>query len=169
MRKVLFLLAAAAAVPLTASAAQDDRKIVVVAKPISVAAWSTMIGKRINAHLVYPTPPSNELRATGVSSVAFQCSEDGRPAGVALLRKSGSRALDGAALRAVSEVRTLHPLPEGVHGSRKFRANIIFASDRAGQMRLAREVASEMAATRVAEPGGVPILLAVAAAAPIAR
>ena len=129
MRKsILLAFAATSFLTSPADARKHEQAIVVEAQPTALARWSTSVSGMLEDGLRYPQPMGGQMPATGSVSVRFQCSEDGRPAALALHRKSGSRALDLAAMRAVSGVKTLHPMPAGLPSNQTFEANILFAS-----------------------------------------
>lgn len=120
-----------ALVALTASPAlarHREKSIVVQAEQTPLALWSTDVSRQLEKKLRYPEPMGGELPATGIASVRFQCSPDGRPASLVLSRKSGSRALDREAIRAIGAIQSLHPLPAGVKPDQHFEANILFAT-----------------------------------------
>lgn len=62
-------------------------------------------------------------------TVKFLCSESGAPSDVTLVKSSGSKQLDAAALRAVKKVVSLHPLPDGMLSTQKYQAMLLFAKD----------------------------------------
>ncbi|MFC4295909.1 energy transducer TonB [Novosphingobium tardum] len=93
----------------------------------SVAQWSSGMTDKINQNLELPRRVLNES-TDGTVSVAFLCSEDGTPAALRVIHRSGNSTLDRAALRAVSRIPTMHPLPQGIDHGQRFQANIIFAS-----------------------------------------
>lgn len=65
------------------------------------------IRRRIQEALVYP-PLARRRAVEGESEIAFEIAPSGAPAGIELVRSSGSTLLDAAAQRAV---RAAAPLP----------------------------------------------------------
>jgi periplasmic protein TonB len=105
----------------------------------NVAQWSQRIGHSLNQQIVYPRQMGIANFNEGVARVGFHCSEDGRPDGVSLIRSSGSRDLDRAAMQAVQSIRTLHPLPDGVSHERGMEAWVAFAPDEESLQRMTRD------------------------------
>ncbi|RZL02395.1 MAG: hypothetical protein EOO89_29565, partial [Pedobacter sp.] len=94
------------------SADARDRDITVVAKSLTLAAWSKNITAKIEDGLHYPSRMGSGRSFSGIVSVRFHCSDTDAPTDVVVYRKSGERSLDVAATRAVSQIRTLHPMPK---------------------------------------------------------
>lgn len=67
------------------------------------------IRRRIQDALVYP-PLARRRSLEGESEVAFEIAPGGAPAGIALVRSSGSTLLDRAAERAVRDAAPLPPV-----------------------------------------------------------
>lgn len=133
---VLYCLIAASTLPGTATASpkqdgakQDgqSRTIVVQASPVTLKQWSKTISNRLEDGIRYPAPMWATDIDSGIVTVRFQCGEDGRPTALTLNRKSGSGALNRAAMRAVSHIKTLHPLPAGLKPTQVYEAHILFA------------------------------------------
>lgn len=123
-----------ALVTLTAAPAfarHKDKSIVVQAEQTPLELWSSDVTRQLERKLRYPKPMGGELPATGIAAVRFQCSPDGRPAGLVLSRKSGTHALDREAMRAIGAIKTLHPMPAGLRPDQRFEANILFAASMA--------------------------------------
>jgi TonB family protein len=142
--RLILTAAAVCGLNVTSYAADDNRAIVVVAAPITFARWSGNVTRRIENNLTYPTV-FGKLDPTGIVSVAFSCSEEGLPTTVSLYRTSGNRGLDRAAMRAVRQIKTLHPMPKAFRSNQKFVANILFATSQDNfdkQVRLLRSDAS---------------------------
>lgn len=130
-----------------ASDAQNSRSqndpIVVSSERLTLASWSNTFAKRLDRNLDYPSRSFREERPSGVVSVSFRCSEDGRPSTIAVSRKSGDADLDHAAMRAVSRIKTLHPMPVSFKPDQKFRADILFATSEAQHDRQIRQLREE--------------------------
>jgi periplasmic protein TonB len=121
---------------------------ITVAAPDSLAHWTAQVSRDLDAHLVYPNMVGRDNPPEGAVRVGFQCSETGAPSHVTLLQSSRSRDLDQAALHAVQNISTLHPLPVDVTHDRAMEAWVFFASDqdRVGTMKRALERQVQVAA-----------------------
>jgi TonB family protein len=126
MKTLVCLSLAVAGTIAAAAPAQEGRDVVVVAKPITLAQWTAGVGSQIDKVLRYPTDIMNE-NMSGIASVRFQCSDDGKPTAMTVSRKSGWRDLDREAVRAVAKLKTMHPLPDGLKHDQHYVANILFA------------------------------------------
>lgn len=127
MKGIVIALAVTGLMAAAAPAKRSEKNIVVKA-PVTLVEWSSGVSKQLDGILRYPNPGVGQMPPSGLASVRFQCSEDGRPAAVTLSRKSGSRDLDREALRVVSHLKTLHPLPPGIRHDQLYVANILFAT-----------------------------------------
>lgn len=96
---------------------------------ITFAQWTKRIQGELNRNLEYPTGLFGREPAAGEVRIKFNCSDSGRPDKVSLQKSSGSSALDGAALRAVQHIVTLHPLPDGFGHDRRYVAVVLFDID----------------------------------------
>lgn len=133
------LLAAFAAVSLAGSASSQDKdadQIVIQASIApSMAEWRQTVGQKLSNAMAFPwTYPALNF-PEGTVSVHFTPGADGRPVSAGLVSSSGNGSLDRAALRAVSAIKTLHPLPAHFGNGVPIRANFIFASDEASLRR----------------------------------
>lgn len=161
MKQLALVSIALVACP-SAATANPHQDIVAVAPNPSVAQWTDALSHRLEGALRYPYAFREPTPSGGVS-VTFKCSEDGAPAAIRVVRRSGSSRLDRAAVAAIHRIKSLHPLPAGMSRNQLFQANIIFAAD---ERILAREQAALGAAFRrssqdiaLGEPR--PLLLAV--------
>lgn len=94
---------------------------------VTLSIWSARFSNALDRELRYPAPIRGDWR-TGVVYVKFHCSESGAPADVAIYKSSGAHVLDAAAIRAVKNIATLHPLPGGMKNDQAFRAVVLFSS-----------------------------------------
>lgn len=127
-----YVLLAAAAVCLISTPAQsrDDAQIVIKGSTVpSLDHWRSSLAWRLSTAMVYPRSYPEWRAPEGTVSVHFTCDENGRPVSGALQESSGNARLDRAALRAVTAVRGLGPLPMQVAPGATIRANFIFATD----------------------------------------
>lgn len=126
MRYALVAAIAACALLPGTSVAQQNEGITIEGRQSTVNKWKQNISRDLEQGLRQPLGAQREI-PSGAVSVAFQCSEDGKPVGIAVIQKSGSRRLDRLAVRAVTRIRSLHPLPDGITAGRPFQANIAVA------------------------------------------
>ncbi len=125
----LLALAPLLAAPAIAGGHSQEPPITVQGQHETVAQWSDRVGHSLDRGLAYPKPMGTANYNQGLAKVAFHCSQDGRPDGVALISSSGSRDLDRAAMQAVQRIQTLHPLPDGIGHDRAIQAWVAFAPD----------------------------------------
>lgn len=99
------------------------------ARIVTIREWGERVQKLLDKELRYPEPMAGAPVPTGIVRVKFNCSDTGRPDQVTLLKKSGYSALDREAVRAVSRIVSLHPLPSGFKPDQHYEAAIVFAAD----------------------------------------
>jgi protein TonB len=151
--KSYLAIAAIVTVSGPAQAAQQQRKspVVVTAPTLTVDQWSANMTRSLERQLRHAVHSNGPRPNEGLVRVNFRCSEDGTPSAVALASSSGHRDLDRAALRVVSNIPTLHPLPQGITHDQRFAALILFANDQLSynrQMAVLREDAARENASR---------------------
>jgi len=95
---------------------------------VTMAEWSKRVQAELQRQMVYPTGPGRET-ASGMTRITFNCSEDGRPSNVRLLKGSGTASVDRAALRAIGGMASLHPLPTGFAPATRYEALVLFTHD----------------------------------------
>lgn len=131
-----------AMVPFSGAAGKgQDTEINVTAQHRSLTDWTARTGQMLSQKLQYPAIIAGPQE--GVVAVKFMCSDSGAPTGIALLKSSGSAQLDRAAMRGVSRIATLHPLPSGLAPSQKYVATILFAQSQGSYVRQIRKLESE--------------------------
>lgn len=118
--------------------ASNGADIHVTAKQTELKDWTRRTGKLLSDQLRYPVILAGPQQ--GVVTVKFMCSDTGAPSHVALLKSSGSSRLDAAAIRGVSRIKTLHPLPTGLGPSQHYAATILFATDQGSYVRQIRQL-----------------------------
>ena len=136
----LVLLASVAFLATPALSQNDDANpmVITAASRPTVAVWSQKIAQQLDRHLVYPRAFGHTDYPEGTVSVRFSCGDDGKPASVVLFRGSGNRLIDRAAVRAIAQMESLHPMPVAIRHNSTFQANIILAAD---EQSLARQQA----------------------------
>lgn len=134
MAGATLLLTAAFCATQASSQALPDRASMMMhttpGKLVTMAEWTERMHHVLEHELRYPVAFGEERIGTGTVRVKFNCSDSGRPDKVSLLKTSGDKALDRAALTAVRRMASLHPLPTGFKRDQKFEAVVIFATDR---------------------------------------
>ncbi|MGK2910567.1 MAG: energy transducer TonB family protein [Sphingobium sp.] len=136
MKHIVKALTAASALMLAPTAALAGTRHLdhASATPLTLAKWAKHITTLVDQRLDYPDFGAGQVRE-GVVTVKFLCSESGAPSDVKLLKSSGSKQLDRAALKAVREVVSLHPLPDGMLSTQKYQAMLLFAKDQVSHKR----------------------------------
>lgn len=99
------------------------------AEQVTLAAWTGRMNVMLDREISRSSAIWSKVANEGVVRVKFNCSENGRPDKVTLLKGSGNAALDAQALHAVERLASLHPLPTGFKPDQKFVAVLVFASD----------------------------------------
>jgi TonB family protein len=155
-----FVAAALAASLLLPAAIQADDPIIVESRNIAQQAWVARLASDLDAKLRYPRMTGSRTFPVGGVSISFQCGSDGRPESMVIARKSGSRILDRAALRAVEKLSGLHPLPTGFASNQPVRADIVFADSPENASKLANSLQQDNARRELARKPGVPRELA---------
>lgn len=112
---------------------------------VSLALWSSRVTRALEQGLSYPSGLLGKASNEGVVTVKFNCSDNGSPGSVALEKSSGSRDLDAAALRAVSHIATLHPLPDGIVHGQKFEALVLFATSENSKYTMMKKISKDVA------------------------
>lgn len=140
--KLLFctLLAVPLLLPVPALA-QSSPSIDVIAPtivPPTLDGWAEHTGALLSQRLRYPIILAGPDE--GIVQVKFVCSDNGTAADVALLNSSGSRQLDNAAMRAVRNIPSLHPLPAGIGMGQRYVATILFATSQSSHDRQVRDL-----------------------------
>ena len=156
VRRAVLPLTALLFVPLTSLDARQPPDDIVVVAPVDaeVRAWSMRVGENIGQQMRFPRDLGPTTDPEGLVEVTFECSKDGRPSNVSLLRTSGSRRLDHAGMMAVERIRSLHPLPRGIDHGQAYKAQLLFATDDGSGRRY-----DELAALRAsADRGNAAIL-----------
>ncbi len=80
------------------------------------------------------------VRGTGVAQVLFRCGPDGKPINISFYRKDDDLDVNRLAVRAVSKIRTMHPLPSGISEDQQYMANIIVARNYSEYMDLSEDL-----------------------------
>lgn len=133
-----------------ATAAQED---VVVTAP-TLEQWSAKMARELERNIDYPPPYHGRQYSEGVTRIRFACSETGAPAELSVLRSSGDRRLDKAALRAVGRIKTMHPLPAGITHDQRYAAVILFAASELSRDEQMRALMKEPETRRLAAGSG---------------
>lgn len=116
------------ALPVAAPAFGQHAEHSTAGKLVTLSEWTVRMTRLLDQEMRYPRPAFGREAASGMVRVKFNCSEDGRPDKVILLKSSGDPNTDQAALRAVKRLASLHPMPTGFTPEQKFEAVLILAS-----------------------------------------
>jgi protein TonB len=109
---------------------------------VTIAEWSQRMQSELERRMIYPIGTFNK-RPNGMVRIKFNCSEDGRPSNVTLLKSSGNASVDHAAMRAVRKMASLHPLPTGFTPATSYEALVLFATG-AQDLRVAADKAERI-------------------------
>ena len=129
MKLVLLASVAFLATPAISQADTANQMVITAPSKPTVAVWSQQIAQQLDRRLVYPRAIGHADHPEGTVSVRFSCGDDGKPASVVVFRSSGNRLIDRAAVRAIAQMDTLHPMPAAIRHNSTFQANIILAAD----------------------------------------
>ncbi|WP_144096251.1 energy transducer TonB [Croceicoccus sediminis] len=137
--KTTACIMAAAMLTVSAPSAAGDDEIVVAAQP-GMTTWVGKVSEDLSATFERTRIPSLNAIPSDYAQVQFTCDENGKPAQIALVRKSRSGWIDRAALRAVRRLKTMHPLPQNVREGQLYQADFIFAENERAYDRVADAV-----------------------------
>ena len=129
MKLVLVASVAFLAAPALSQTDTANQMVITAPSKPSVVQWAQKIAQQLDRHLVYPRAIGRSDYPEGTVSVRFSCGDDGKPASVVVFRGSGNRLIDRAAVRAIAQMDTLHPMPAVIRHNSTFQANIILAAD----------------------------------------
>ena len=127
MKCALSIMLSGAALLATSSFASPPTGQPATPEAGTLAAWSTRVSAELDQKLPQPQMFPGQPSPSGVVVVKFGCSETGAPSDVAIVKSSGSRSLDWAAMQGIKRVG-LHPLPDGMAHGQRFQAAILFAN-----------------------------------------
>ena len=156
--KRLAILSAASALAVTLLAVPGMSQEIVVSSTRSTDVMIEQVNADLDRQLNIASRRDRQLIGAGIAIVRFQCDENGKPDNVALFRRSGDRAVDRTAMRAVSKLSTLHPLPASLEKDQLFQANIVLAQDYVTLDRLSKKLEREEAARIASSPGERTVL-----------
>lgn len=152
--KLVVAIATAAGLMFTSqSSAKEPEGLTVRGAPVTVTSWVHRLTGELSDNIRFPTQIGRDQPKTGFVSVRFECGPDGKPRNLAIVHQA-DRRLDLQAMRAVSSLRSLHPLPAGMEPGRMMQANVIFADsaeDLQRQTRLLRHAEAARMASSPAE------------------
>jgi TonB family protein len=154
----------------TAQAKTHAPDIRVTAAPTE-PSWAARLSRTLDERMTYPTSLSPYDRPSGFARVLFSMNRDGTIRDMSLLRRSGSRAIDRAAMKAVSQLSGISVLPYSVDQGREIEADLFFADD---EQQLRNMVAENRrwhapASQAIASTDKAPIVLASLARMPDRR
>ncbi len=106
----------------------------------SLDTFVSNVNEDLNRTLNRSTPRTEPVLGTGIVQVLFECGPDGKPTNISYYRKDDNRGVNRLGMRAVSKIRTMHPLPRGVSENQQYMANIIVASNYLEYVDLSKEL-----------------------------
>lgn len=107
----------------------------------SYSTWISSINKDLDRGLFrHRSFDRFASEGSGIVRIRFTCSEEGKPDNISFYSSSGDSRLDRRAWRAVSRIKSLHPMPSGVSDKSIFQANIILAKNQREFYRLYSEL-----------------------------
>lgn len=126
--------------------------------PPTLDGWAEHTGALLSQRLRYPIILAGPDE--GIVQVKFACNDNGTAADIALLNSSGSRQLDNAAMRAIRNIPSLHPLPAGIGAGQRYVATILFATSQSSYDRQIRDLRRNALDnnSRFARRGGNPAI-----------
>lgn len=168
--KLALSAALAASMILPATVTRADNQIVVQSQRLALQKWVGAVSQRLDRSLdrAVRRPMHSYSDIEGFASVSFRCGSDGRPTEMTLNGSSGDKHIGKIAMRAVSGLESLHPLPDSVAPGQRFRANIIIAYDHASLERYARQAKAEEERRESADRGRPDAAIAINVIARIA-
>ncbi len=151
MKKLLFV-AIATSLALTSTGMQAQTDDIVVSSDRSVNKFVEAVSRDLDRSLNrFSRSSFNE--GTGVAQVLFECGPDGKPTNIKMYSRAGDVGVSRQARRAVANIRSLHPLPQGLTNDQLFLANIIIAKDSRQFNELSEEL-NERETNRIAAAKG---------------
>jgi len=127
MKRTVSMILSGAALLATSSFASPPRDQHTGPATATLAAWSARVSAELDQKLPQPEMLPGQPSQSGVVIVKFGCSETGAPSEMAIVKSSGSRSLDRAAMQGIKRIG-LHPLPDGMTHGQRFQAAILFAN-----------------------------------------
>ena len=144
------ITASLAILPTGLSAEKPD---IVVSSGRSIDNFVEDVATDINRELNRKSYRMRAIQGTGVAQVLFESSPYGEPINLKMYRHARDEGVNRLARRAVSRIRSLHPLPQGVDQDQLYLANIIIANDAREYDQLSRDL-NQREAQRIASAKG---------------
>ena len=163
-KPVIVALCASLVIPMTVNARQVTDQLTVVAPEkaaISYQKWTDRTAGRLSRSIRQATNLYRDTSSIGYARVQFRLGQQGRPEMIDLAGPSSSGNINRISMRAIRNMGSLHPLPQGVRPGSKFEAWIIVANDAAqrdsmlGSLRI-----QHRAQTMALAPEERPVLIA---------
>ena len=135
MKHVLAVALAVVFLLFPSAEARQRHADIQVTSPPTMSAWSAKLTRQLGNAIIYPQPIRGGL-ASGFVRVRFSMNGNGTVNGMQLVKRSGSRQLDQAALQAVSKLSKNGITPTEVSASRPVEAHLFFAESDGDLQRL---------------------------------
>ncbi len=127
--KNILLVAIAASLALTPTGMQAQTDDIVVSSNRTVNNFVDAVSRDLDRSLNRFSRSSANQTGTGVAQILFECGPDGKPTNIKMYNGAGDIGVNRQARKAVANIRSLHPLPQGLTNDQLFLANIIIAKD----------------------------------------
>lgn len=150
--KRIFALALASAASVVMLAQPVLSQTIVVTPEVSHQEFVERVSRDLDRQLLAASRYRNAPSGEAISIVRFTRDNDGRASNVKLYRASRKHGFDRIAMRAVSRLRSLDNLPDGVGPDQLYQANIIFADTAWEAYDLRQQLAAEEAARIASSP-----------------
>ncbi|HEX7876180.1 MAG TPA: hypothetical protein VF523_12890 [Burkholderiales bacterium] len=163
-KPVIVALCACLVVPASAIARQGPGQLTVVAPEkgaVTYEKWTDRTTNRLSRSIRQASSLYRDTSSTGFARVQFRLSEQGRPEKIDLAGPSTSMNINRISVRAIRNIGSLYPLPQGVRPGSKFEAWVVVANnvvERDGMLDSLR--AQHRAQTMAQAPGERPVLIA---------
>jgi TonB family protein len=158
------LLVALAVTQLLSSNAEAKKRgqDITVTAPLTVKVWAQGLTRRLDDALQYPTGLTIYNPNHAFARVQFSLNADGSIRDMYLVRKSGSRALDKAALKAVLKLDRISAMPTSITPGRLIEAHLLFAQseEQLRDVAAANKAFGRTPSNQVASATDKPLLLA---------
>lgn len=162
MKKVLLLALAVIQLLSSNAEAKKREQDITVTAPLTVKVWAQGLTRRLENALQYPDGLTIFNPNHAFARVQFSLNADGSLRDMHLVRKSGSRALDKAALKAVSKLDRMGVMPTNISPGRLIEAHLLFAKseEQLRDVAAANKAFGKTPSNQLASATDKPLLLA---------
>lgn len=159
---ILAALAAVVAAPLSGARPNSQSEHTVIGRMNipTVKTWKARLTNELDHRLA--TVTSHRFvrdSGDGFAVVMFRCGPDGRAQDINLVQSSNNDYVNRTAMRAISGLRKLHPMPAELKTGQLVRANIVLADDGDGIDRQLRKLRKATSSRTVAATQGERVIV----------